>query len=168
MLPLLVCKRKCHPFQKFSSPRDMSMTHIVSLHCYLQRLDTARWSRRAHPWTWWTAGPGTPRRRPRKRPLREPSGPALPGATLREENIYTSINQSKCPDFTCGRELLMCGGMQNEIAAYHFLWRTHTTRFLWSCRTYSCTTGLSSPCHPTPTRTLKKRDQTWCTQLLMK
>lgn len=82
----------------------------------LKRLDTAQWSRRVHPSTWWTVDPGRPRRRPKRRPLRRPSGPELPEAT-------------------------------------QFLWRMHTTRFLWSCQTYSCTISLSSPSHPTPTRT---------------
>lgn len=41
---------------------------------------------------------------------------------------------------------------------YQFLWRMHTAMFLWSCQTCSCTTGLSSPDCPTPTRTGKKTE----------
>lgn len=39
------------------------------------------------------------------------------------------------------------------VLFYQFLWRMHTAMFLWSCQTCSCTTGLSSPDCPTPTRT---------------
>lgn len=41
---------------------------------------------------------------------------------------------------------------------YQFLWRTRTTKFLWSCQSGSCTTGLSSPVRPTPTRTGKRNE----------
>lgn len=82
----VVSKSKRHPFSN-----GLTRRHTASLHCYLQRSDTARWSRRVRPWTWWTVDPGTPRRRRRRRPPTEPSGPALPGATLRKENIPTCI-----------------------------------------------------------------------------
>lgn len=71
---------------KWSHRTDQCRRHIVALHCYLRRLDTARWSRKVHPWTWWTVDPGTPKRRQRRRPQRGPSGPALPGATLRKHS----------------------------------------------------------------------------------
>lgn len=50
---------------------------------------------------------------------------------------------------------------------YQFLWRTHTAMFLWRCQTCSCTTGLSSPGCPTPTRTGKeKKEARYCRDAL--
>lgn len=89
------------------------------------------------------------------RPLREPSAPARPAASLeRERHLKPSL--SHCP---CERDWSRKAALwriQSEMVSYRFPLRTHTTRFLWSCQTYSCTIGLSSPCPPTPTRTLTR------------
>lgn len=69
---------------------------------YLQRFDTVQWSRRVHPSTLWTAGPRTPGRRLRRRPLREPWGPVQPEATLKKKKksilnvIDYLVSQLKC------------------------------------------------------------------------
>lgn len=76
--------RRSYSLQMISSHE--CLPHIMALHCYLQTLDTAQWSRKVLPWTLWTVDPGKPERRRTRRPLRGPSGPALPGATLRKHS----------------------------------------------------------------------------------
>lgn len=60
----------------------------LGLSSYLRIFGTARWSRRALPWTWWRADRGKPGRTPRRRLLRGPWGPAQPEATLRPAQDY--------------------------------------------------------------------------------
>lgn len=67
---------------------------------------------------------------------------------------HSGKNKSS-PDFSCHQvqSCILCFSF-----LYHFLWRTRTTKFPWSCQTCSCTTGPSSPDHPTPTRTGKRNE----------
>lgn len=67
---------------------------------------------------------------------------------------HSGKNKSS-PDFSCHQvqSCILCFSF-----LYHFLWRTRTTKFPWSCQTCSCTTGPSSPDLPTPTRTGKRNE----------
>lgn len=128
---------------------------------YLQRPDTAQWSRKVPPLTWWTTGPETPRRKLRRRPLREPWGPEPPAASLSKETIHTFQIQPQSFNyvnisFLVNSKRFWCIFYEVSALIYLFLWWWSTTRSLWSCQTCSCTIGRSFPCRPTPTRTTNR------------